>query len=275
MKNVLEVVMNVVKLLVKALFPKWLLRIIVEKYFEIKGKKNERGYQGNTVVCPCCGKSFSRFMDFKFLKGNNAGRFMETYKNKVCPYCFSMPRHRIICYYFDNEKKILPKNNIIIFGAEYSIKKWFDRNNHHYTTADLFNRTADVKADIQNTLFSDETWELIVCNHVLEHVPDYKKALMELKRIMRKDGILELTVPTDRNFETVYEDTSKTTKEERTRYFGQYDHFRIFGNDFGETLIELGFSVEIIDGDTLPSEIGGVIGPANYDDNRVYICRRK
>jgi predicted SAM-dependent methyltransferase len=267
--------MHGIKFIVKALFPKWLLRIIMRKRMEIKGKRNWRIYQGNTVVCPCCGKSFSRFMDFKFLQGNNTERFIETYQNKVCPYCFSSPRHRIACYYFDTIKGTLSKNNIIMFGAEYSIETWFDRNNYHYTTADLFDRTADIKVDIQNTSFPDEIWGLIVCNHVLEHVPDYKKALMELKRILRKDGILELTVPTDRSFTRVYEDASKTSREERIKHFGQYDHIRIFGNDLGDILNELGFSVEIIDGDTLPTEIGGVIGPANYDDNRVYICRKK
>jgi hypothetical protein len=67
---------------------------------------------------------------------------------------------------------------------------------------------------------------------------------------------------------------NKTTKEERIKYFGQNDHVRIFGNDFGKILIEIGFSVEIINGDKLPAKIVGVIGPANYDDNRVYICRK-
>jgi predicted SAM-dependent methyltransferase len=204
-KYVLEAVMNVIKFFVNALFPKWLLRIIVKTRIEIKGRRNKQDYQGNAVVCPCCGKSFSLFMDFKLTKEYNAERFMETYKNKVCPYCFSMPRHRIICYWFNNEEKALPKNDIIMFGAEYSIEKWFERNGCAYTTADLFNRTADVKVDIQNTPFPDERWKLIICNHVLEHVLDYKKALMEMKRILRKDGILELTVPTDRSFETVYE----------------------------------------------------------------------
>jgi SAM-dependent methyltransferase len=267
--------MDVIKFIVKTLFPKWLLRMIMKKRLEIKGNRNERIYQGSTVVCPCCGKYFSRFIDFKLFEGNNVERFTETYKNKVCPYCFSAPRHRIACYYFDNIKGTLSKNDIIIFGAEYSIEKWFGKNNLRYTTADLFDRTADIKADIQNTPFPDEKWGLIICNHVLEHVPDYKKALTELKRILRKDGILELTVPTDRNFATVYEDASKTSREERIKYFGQYDHVRIFGNDFGDILNGIGFSVEIINGDTLPSEIAGGIGPANYDDNRVYICRKK
>lgn len=161
-----------------------------------------------------------------------------------------------------------------MFGAEPSIKKWFARNDCHYTTADLFDRSADVKADIQNIPFYDESWRLIICNHVLEHVPDYKFALKELKRILKKDGILELTIPTDRNFETVYEDTSIVTKEERIKHFGQNDHVRIFGNDFEKILTNVGFTVEVVDGSELPIEIAGVIGPANYDDNRVYICRK-
>lgn len=164
--------------------------------------------------------------------------------------------------------------NIILFGAEYSIKKWFDRKGFYYTTADLFDRSADIKVDIQNTTFADGIWDLIICNHVLEHVPDYKIALKELKRILKNNGILELTVPIDRNIETVYEDKNITSKMERIKKFGQYDHVRIFGNDFDKILIDIGFSVEIIDGSKLPTEIVGVIGPANYDDNRVYICKK-
>jgi predicted SAM-dependent methyltransferase len=166
-------------------------------------------------------------------------------------------------------------NNILMFGAEYSIKKWFDRNGYHYTTADLFDRSADIKADIQNTPFADETWDLIICNHVLEHVPNYKNALIELRRILKINGKLELTVPTDRSFEKVYEDLTITSKEERIKAFGQYDHVRIFGNNFEQILLELGFSVEVIDGNELPAKIVGEIGPANYDDNRVYICKGK
>jgi predicted SAM-dependent methyltransferase len=211
-------------------------------------------------------------MDFGFLKLNNYERFKDTYKNTVCPYCFSMPRHRIACYYF--EQNMGGGGNTIMFGGEHSIKRWFNRNGYRYTTADLFDRSADIKVDIQKTQFSDEEWDLIICNHVLEHVPDFKAALHELRRILKTNGILELTVPTDRTFETTYEDAHIKTKKERIRAFGQYDHVRIFGNDFEKIVVESGFSVKIIDGSQLPGEIGGIIGPANYDDNRVYICKK-
>jgi len=262
------------KTFVKKLIPKGLLLYYKDKKNETNGRKNARQRVGNTVLCPCCGKTFDRFIDFNITEDNNYDRFKDTYKRKICPYCFAAPRHRIICYYLDKNNQ-MSNGDIIMFGAEYSIRKWFDKKGYQYTMADLFDPTADVKVDIQNTPFPNEKWGLIVCNHVLEHVNDYKKALKELKRILKKDGILELTVPTDRSFETCYEDPCIVNKEERIRVFGQGDHMRIFGNDFEKTLTDLGFLVEVIDGNTLPESIVGVIGPADYDDNRVYICRKQ
>jgi ubiquinone/menaquinone biosynthesis C-methylase UbiE len=236
---------------------------------------DEKLSEKDKVLCPCCGKTFGRFVHFEFNRPYvyDFERYKEYYKNTICPNCFSLPRHRIACSYFDSN---CIEGNILMFGAEKSLKKYFDRNNNRYTTADLFDQTANLKIDIQEIQLPDEQWDLIICNHVLEHVPDYKKALMELNRILKKGGILEITVPTDRDFETVYEahGVNVTSTEERIRTFGQYDHLRIFGNNFEKILTDSGFSVEIIDGKNLPVEIVGVIGPANYDDNRVYICKK-
>lgn len=267
--------MRFLKFLVKKFFPGRLLRKIRDKYFEIKGRKNERHYPGNAVLCPCCGKRFGGFMDFPASGGCNYERYIHTYKNTVCPYCFSMPRHRIVCYYLDKNRQSVPKDRILMLGAEFSIKKWFDMNGSRYLTADLFDRGADIKADIQDMPFPGDRWEIIICNHVLEHVPDYKAALKELKRVLNSRGFLEITVPADRGLETVYEDAGIVKQEDRIKYFGQYDHVRIFGSDFEGILRESGFLVEIIDGCKIPPEIGGVAGPMDYDDNRVYICRKK
>jgi predicted SAM-dependent methyltransferase len=266
--------MWIIKFIVTTFFPKWALRSIKNLYAVIKGRYYSLFYQGDIVLCPCCGKKFSRFMDFKYSKLNNENRFINCYKNTVCPNCFSYPRHRIIIYYFNKNKSELPAFKILMFAAEYAIKKWFDKNHYEYTTADLFDRSAEVKVDIQKTPFPDESYSLILCNHILEHVPDYKIALKELNRILTKDGILEITVPTDKSFDFVYEDSDVIDKAERIDKFGQVDHLRIFGNDFIESLREANFFVEVVNGDTLPKEIMGRVGPANYDDNRIYICRK-
>jgi len=236
-------------------------------------KMNKNLSETDNVFCPCCGKSFGRFVNFEYNRPYmyDIERFKESYKNIECPYCFSKPRQRIACYYFDN---ICLEGDILMFGAEYSMKIYFDKNNCSYTTADLFDKTADLTIDIQNIQLPDEQWDLIICNHVLEHVTDYKKALVELKRILKRTGILEITIPTDRNSETVYEDFYITTAEDRIKAFGQFDHLRIFGNDFEKILTSAGFYVEIVDVSKLPAKIVGVVGPANYDDNRVYICKK-
>jgi SAM-dependent methyltransferase len=267
--------MKAIVLLLKLILPKKLSKFIRKIHHEQKGIYNSRHYRGDNYLCPCCGKTFSSFMDYKYDQTQNKSRYIGYYKNKVCPNCFSLPRHRIICHYFSENRETLPINKILMFGAEYSITTWFDTHGFCYTTADLFERLADVKVDIQKIPYPDESWSLIICNNILEHVPDYKLALSELRRILEKNGILELTVPTDKSIEIVYEDASVVSKEKRTELFGQSDHLRIFGHDFEKLLIKSGFFVEVVDGNKLPAMIEATVGPANYDDNKVYICRRK
>jgi hypothetical protein len=150
-------------------------------------------YWGNAVYCPCCGKQFRLFQDYIYNKNTqNESHFINNYKNTICPFCRSKPRHRILCYFFDNHN-ILPACDkqvytILMFGAEYSIKEWFKTHGFSYTTADLFDKSADIEVDIHKTPFSDESWHLIICNHVLQHVNDFMLALFELKRILKKWG---------------------------------------------------------------------------------------
>jgi ubiquinone/menaquinone biosynthesis C-methylase UbiE len=160
-----------------------------------------------------------------------------------------------------------------MFGAEYSIKEWFKKNGFSYTTADLFDQSADIIVDIHKTQFSDESWHLIVCNHVLQHVNDFTLALFELKRILNKRGMLCLSVAADNNLETTYEN-NEIEKGKRMEEYGQADYLRIFGRNFKKILENTGFGVEIIDGSAMPANIRAVIGPANHDDNKVYLCRK-
>ncbi|MDR1331194.1 MAG: class I SAM-dependent methyltransferase [Tannerella sp.] len=260
--------------LIKKHMPAAMLKALMRWHYERRGRRNARRYRGEAVTCPCCGETFRAFMDFECSDMNNAARYAGYGANTVCPRCASFPRHRVACCYFDENRERLGER-ILMFGAERSIEKWFRRNGFRYTTADLFDRTAEIRADIEATPFADGHWSLIVCNHVLEHVPDYKAALKELRRILATDGILEISVPTDRRQATVCEDARATAPEQRIARFGQADHLRIFGSDVEAILTAAGFAVEAVCGDALPPAFRAVVGPADYDDNRIYVCRKE
>jgi SAM-dependent methyltransferase len=234
-------------------------------------------YHGNHTYCPCCEKSFAKFKDFQFNNEEHNINFYTNanYKNSVCPYCFSLPRHRIICDYLSKNSEIITKNrNILIFAAERSICIYFKKRAIKYTTADLFDTSADLKIDIQNTYIDSNVYDFIICNHVLEHVLDFKKALKELYRILKPGGKLEITVPIDPKLNSTYENTSIITPMDRKEHFGQIDHCRIFGIDFAQHLILCGFNVKIVDGNDCDIKMQPVIGPAHYDYNKIFICTK-
>lgn len=127
--------------------------------------------------------------------------------------------------------------------------------NLNYTTTDLNSPIADVKADICNLPFKDNEFDFIICNHVLEHIPDDTKAMMELYRILAPGGTAILQVPYKADLDTTFEDDSITDPKERAKIFGQYDHVRVYGMDYFTKLESIGFNVEAVDyTSTLTSE---------------------
>jgi ubiquinone/menaquinone biosynthesis C-methylase UbiE len=121
------------------------------------------------------------------------------------------------------------------------------QKNLDYTTADLYSPLADVKADITNMPFEDEHFDVIFCNHVLEHVIDDQKAMHELYRVLKKGGWGIFQIPQDLNRTETYEDFSITDPKERAIHFGQYDHVRVYGRDYFDKLKTVGFEVEVVD----------------------------
>lgn len=126
-----------------------------------------------------------------------------------------------------------------------------------YVTTDLNSPLASVKADICNLPFDSSSFDVIFCNHVLEHIPDHQKAISELFRVMKPGAWGIFQVPLDLNRETTFQDDSITDKEQRRKVFGQYDHVRIYGKDYFKILENAGFTVEAIDytGNFEPEEI--------------------
>ena len=103
---------------------------------------------------------------------------------------------------------------------------------------------ADVKADLCALPFEDECFDVIFCNHVLEHIQDDTQAMKELYRVMKKGGWGIFQVPQDYHRAITFEDNTITDPKERTRIFGQYDHVRVYGLDYFDKLRSIGFEVE-------------------------------
>jgi len=119
--------------------------------------------------------------------------------------------------------------------------------NLDYTTADLYSPIVDVKADILKLPFKDEEFDLVFCNHVLEHIEDDNKAMKELYRVIKKGGMGIFQVPQELARKSTYEDPAIITPEDKTEHFGQYDHVRIYGRDYFDRLRNVGFNVKEVD----------------------------
>lgn len=127
------------------------------------------------------------------------------------------------------------------------MKRFKKLKNISYTTTDLNSPIADVKADICALPFKDHSFDFIICNHVLEHIPDDTKAMQELYRVLAPGGTAILQVPYDKNRIETFTDDTITDQKERAAIFGQYDHVRVYGMDYFNKLRSIGFQVEAID----------------------------
>lgn len=135
-----------------------------------------------------------------------------------------------------------------------------------YVTADLESPLADMHFDVQHIPLDDRSFDVVICNHLFEHVEDDRRAMRELWRIMRPGGWGIMTVPEDRSRAETFEDDTITDPEERTALFGQYDHRRIYGRDYDDRLREAGFRVErIACEDMLSSEERRLYATGNDD----------
>jgi SAM-dependent methyltransferase len=165
-----------------------------------------------------------------------------------CPICGSLERQRLIHLFMTRKTDLFDGRSraVLHVAPEPPLARLFQRMEAvHYVSADLSAPDAMVKLDITEMPFRDDTFHVIYCSHVLEHVPDDRKAMREFRRVLRSDGWAVLQVPlTD---EPTYEDPQVTSPAERERLFGQHDHVRRYGPDYRDRLIEAGFSVTVCD----------------------------
>lgn len=202
--------------------------------------------RGNRYTDPIDGKSYRKFLPYGY---------GEVRENVLSPGTLSLERHRLLWLYLQKETELFNKKEegkdlirLLHFAPEQAFYKRFKNlKTIDYTTTDLNSPIADVKADICDLPFADNSYDFIICNHVLEHIPDDTKAMQELFRVLAPNGTAILQVPYKASLETTFEDDSITDRKERARIFGQYDHVRIYGMDYFRKLQDIGFEVDAVD----------------------------
>jgi predicted SAM-dependent methyltransferase len=197
-------------------------------------------YAGNSVYCPCCNRHFGRFIRWDPSDPKD--------DNYVCPNCSSQSRHRLLWHFLNARTRLFTDRlSVLHFAPELFFWKKFRRQrNLTYIPVDLLSNLADAKLDIQHLPFVNFAFDVIICNHVLEHVLDDHGALAEMYRVMSPGGWAAILVPIDSARETTYEDQRITTPAERLRHFGQDDHVRICGRDYSARMESAGFMVETV-----------------------------
>lgn len=231
----------------KTMLKKWLKPLLPDVV--IQAPKNYRKWKklqqikGDKVICSVCGSRFKYFKSYGVVSRPNA----------KCHHCGSLERHRLIWHYLDKHKSLKATDSIKLlhFAPEpIFYERLVQMQKIDYVPCDLmpelypFDGAVPVlKADITNIPHNEESFDVILCNHVLEHIVDDHLAMSELFRVMKKGGFGIFMVPMSNN-EKTFEDFSITDPNEREIAFGQYDHVRIYGYDYVKRLEKVGFQVD-------------------------------
>lgn len=200
--------------------------------------------RGNAHTDPIDATSYRKFLPYGY---------ENVRENVLAPGTLSLERHRLFWLYLTNETSFFDTNRknrlrVLHFAPEQAFLKRFKKLSHlDYTTTDLLSPIADIKADICDLPFENESYDFIICNHVLEHIPDDTKAMTELFRVLAPGGTAILQVPYEKEHSNTFEDDSIKDPKERARIFGQYDHVRVYGMDYFEKLASVGFEVDAVD----------------------------
>ena len=230
----------------------FLIRFVPRKYLQrvagVGMKVTALFYRGNAVQCPVCSSQFRIFLPY--------GR-INPRSNALCPTCLSLERHRLIWLYLSEKTNFFKsKLHVLHIAPEACFINRFEKiHGDQYITADIESPLAKVKMDIHQIPFPDNTFDVVLCNHVLEHVKDDIQAMKEMHRVLKPGGFSIQQVPFFNPVsEVTFEDNTITDPREREKIFGQDDHVRKYGKDYaarmeraGLTAVEDGFVNELND----------------------------
>jgi SAM-dependent methyltransferase len=199
-------------------------------------------YKGNKVECPVCNRSYSKFLSY--------GSSIAHRENVLCPGDLTLERHRLMWLYLKDHSNFFSndKLNVLHIAPEQCFHQRFkQQENLNYLTGDLVSPIADLHFDLHQIPLEENRFDVIFCNHVLEHVDDANQCMRELFRVMKPGGWGIMQVPQDFDRDITFEDPSIKSEEDRERYYWQKDHVRLFGKDYPNWLENAGFKVEVFE----------------------------
>jgi SAM-dependent methyltransferase len=223
---------------------------IIPKEYRPVVKKNilRLLYFGKTYHCPVCGSNVRMMKPLGYdlpviLEKQIVGSGL---RYAMCPVCGSSDRVRLLYLFLRNRTNLFtePVKLLHLAPEKPLMDILVKQNNLDYLTADLNPEQVMIKMDITAIQYPENTFDAILCNHVLEHIPDDRKAMNELYRVLKPGGWTILQVPVSKVLEQTYEDFIITSLQEREKHFGQKDHVRIYGKDYTQRLKEAEFTVE-------------------------------
>jgi SAM-dependent methyltransferase len=193
----------------------------------------------------------------------------------MCPRCGSLGRQRVDWLYLTDRAELLhARGRLLHVAPESCFARTLQRlPNISYLSADYDSAAAMEQMDITAIPYPDESFDIVICNHVLEHVSDDRRAMREIFRVLSPGGWAMLQAPVDVGRESTFEDPRITDPRERRRAFGQYDHVRAFGRDYPERLASQGFEVTV-------DEFAKDLSPQMVEElaldvgEAIYVCRK-
>lgn len=226
------------------------MKSLLKNIIGLQGRKKMRAVQaslravvyglGNGVECPICGSTYSQFLPFNR-------------PNALCYTCKSLERHRLVYLYLKNKTNFFEgEKRILHFAPEKCLHDVIRQYpNLKYETADLMTTFIDaigVMPDhvmsVTDIQFADNTFDVVLCNHVFELVPDDLQGMREIYRVLRPNGYAIIQAAVNNSIPKTIE-TKDLEAEERKRIAGSHQHIRRYGLDYKDQLSAAGFRVEI------------------------------
>ncbi len=259
-------------------------------YLLRKIKLNIRGliYRGKGFYCPICEHEYRSFFDGGTdTEANSRYQIIGSGRRQkvICPGCASTDRERLVLLSIkDSTTKLWPANQVLHIAPEPAlgakIKQWQKQSGKNYVAGAKYHEgfyydKSMQLFDILKLPFEKESFDFVICNHVLEHIPDDRKAMREIFRVMSPKGKAILQVPWSPLLEETFEDDTITTEAEREKYFGQFDHVRIYGKDYPKILAEVGFQIEIYEANNLVARQADLIRFGLNPNEKLFIATKK